>query len=290
MDPILIDPSNERRILDFRPLGFRDVAVLGRYNYAAVHHPLEEHSHDDMLEICCLERGEQTYFVGAERFDLTGGDVFVTFPGETHGTGNEPEGKGVLFWLLIRVPGAGRRFLSLSPAEGRRLVDALLALPSRHFRAGVNLIPTLHRVFDAFDRADDPLRCIELQNLLLRFLLDLLKAAGESRPALSPEIAEVQRFIADNLGGEITVRSLARLACLSEPRFKARFKSEVGIPPAEYVIRKRIEAAQPLLEDGRRTVTDVAMQLGFSTSHYFADVFKRYTGKTPSEFRRRLNS
>ena len=64
IEPVLIDPSEERRILDFRPLGFSDVVVLGRYRYAAVHPALGEHSHGTMMEICFLERGEQTYFVG----------------------------------------------------------------------------------------------------------------------------------------------------------------------------------------------------------------------------------
>ena len=39
--PVLVDPSEERRILDFRPLGFRDVTVLGQYQYAKAHPALE---------------------------------------------------------------------------------------------------------------------------------------------------------------------------------------------------------------------------------------------------------
>lgn len=135
MDPILIDPSSEREILDFRPLGFRDVLVLGRYQYAAAHRPLPEHTHGRMLEICYLARGQQTYLVGQTRYGLTGGNVFLTFPGETHGTGTAPESKGTLYWCLLRLPEKNERLLSLIPSESRQLTESLLALP-RQFRMG----------------------------------------------------------------------------------------------------------------------------------------------------------
>lgn len=284
-DYFKIDSTEERRHLDFRPLGFRDVVVLGRYRYVKAHDVLENHSHGNMLEICYLERGKQTYFVGRERFDLLGGDVFITFPHETHGTGPAPEEKGVLFWMLIHLPRGNQRFLSLSPAMGQCLVDRLLNIPARHFRAGDILGPTVHRIFEVYDRGDPSLKAIELQNLMLRFLLDLLGAARKPQPRISPEIAEVQKFIAQNIDCMLTVRQLAQLPRLSESRFKVRFKKEVGISPAEYMLREKVERAKVLLEGGTHSVTKVSMALGFSTSHYFAAVFKRYTGTTPSGYR-----
>lgn len=290
MPPILTDRSEERRILDFRPLGFRDILVLGRYSYSVVHSPLEEHCHGDIMEICYLERGEQTYFVGQQRFDLTGGDVFITFPGEKHGTGPSPEGKGALFWMLLQLPAAHRRFLSLSPPMGRELAGSLLHIPSRHFRGGPVLGRTLGRIFDLYGQHDAPLWQIKLQNLLLRFLLDLLEFSRRPEPKITPTIAQVQDFIARNICDEFTVRQLARRAGLSEPAFKARFKREVGIPPMDYVLRKKIDQAKRMLRSGQHTVTEVAMHLGFSTSQYFATVFRRYTGQAPGQIRRQSDS
>ena len=70
------------------------------------------------------------------------------------------------------------------------------------------------------------------------------------------------------------------VARLSESRFKARFKREMGVPPAEYWLRKKVEQASVLL--AKATITQVAHQLGFSSSQYFATVFKRYTLTSPS--------
>lgn len=290
LPPVLINPSDERKILDFRPLGFRDVVILGRYRYTAVHPALEDHSHGNMMEICYLEQGEQTYFVGEERFDLKGGDVFVTYPGEKHGTGSSPEGKGVLYWMLLNMPNAKQRFLSLDSTAGQQLTNSLLEMPARCFKASDSIGRTLRHVFAVYDRNDNPLRKIELQNLLLRFLLDVIEASHKSQHVVTPIILKVQEYVDRNIDSVFTVRQLARLAGLSETRFKSRFKAETGIPPADYVMRKKIDRAQLLFQSEDVSVTEVAMRLGFSTSHYFATVFRRYTGQTPSQFRRLWSS
>jgi AraC-like DNA-binding protein len=289
MPPVLVDPSKERRIVDFRTLGFHDVIVLGRYDYSEAHAPLDFHCHGEMLEICYLESGQQTYIVGNERFDLKGGDLFVTFPNERHGSGKTPEGRGVLYWMLIRVPRRPRRFLSLSPAESQVIVQRLLTLPARHFSGAGAMHRVLRQVMTVFQLAEDPLRLVNLRNLLLRFLLDVLEASQQSRQRISAEILAVQERIVNSLDQPWPVEQLARLAHLSPSRFKARFKAEVGVPPADYVMRERINRAKSLLQQSGTSITETAMRLGFNTSQYFATVFKRYTGQTPSEYRNRID-
>ena len=286
MDEILFNSSDERRILDFRPLGIRDAVVLGRYSYAAAHKPLEVHSHGDRLEICYLESGRQTYVVDGKTFELTGGDVLVTLPNQMHGTGRSPEEKGVLYWVIVHVPGPRERFLSLPPDEGTSIIDQLLNLPQRKFPGGKPVERTLRRVFNAYDRMEDPLRTVSVRNLLIRFLLDVLEASqGTKRVSITSLIRDIQKFIGENLGQPLSVSDLAKQAGLSQSRFKARFKEEVGIPPVDYVTRAKIERAKALLLGGDKTVTNITMNLGFSTTQYFATVFKRYTGLTPTRFR-----
>ena len=90
------------------------------------------------------------------------------------------------------------------------------------------------------------------------------------------------RYIDDHLDEPVQVSRLAQVARLSESRCKARFKREIGVPPAEFWLRKKIEQAAILLKT--RSVTEVAYALGFSSSQYFATVFKRYTLVNPSQF------
>jgi AraC-like DNA-binding protein len=284
--PVLVDPSDERRIVDFRPLGFRDVVVLGRYQYANAHPALEPHSHGKMVEICYLESGQQTYDVGDEKFHLNGGDVFVTFPHECHGSDRTPQGKGVLYWVLINVPSRQGRLLTLPQAETRMVFDRLLNLPLRQFSSGKEIGRILRQVIELSEHGDDPLRLVRMRNLLLGFLLAVLEASRHAERCVSPAIMAVQVAIGESLDRALPVRRLASLAHLSESRFKARFKAEVGVPPAEYVMRQRIERAKLLLRQSDLPVTEIALRLGFSGTQYFATAFKRYLAQTPSGYRR----
>lgn len=260
--------------------------VLGRYHYAEAHASLGFHCHGKMLEICYLESGEQTYCVGDDEYRLHGGDLFVTYPNEHHGSGKSPEGKGVLYWMLIRVPERNGCLLSLGLSESRVIYERLLHLPARQFPGSPRMGRVLRRVMEVFDRGEDPLHVVNLRNLLLRFLLDVLEASRHSRQEVSEAIRAVQAVIAENLDERLPVARLARAAHLSQSRFKARFKDEVGIPPADYAMRQRVERAKHLLRHGGIPIIEVALQLGFSSTQYFATAFKRYTGETPSEYRR----
>jgi len=135
-------------------------------------------------------------------------------------------------------------------------------------------------------RADDPLRLVNLQNLLLRFVLDVIDASDELQHGASGTIRRMQGFVEKNLDQVPSVNQLAQLSHLSESRFKTRFKAEIGIPPADYVMRRRIWHAKAMLASNRHSITQIAIRLGFNNSQYFATVFKRYTGQTPSAHRR----
>lgn len=257
---------------------------LGRYNHSSAHPGLRGHLHRNAIEICFLVKGRQTYRVGGDFYRLRGGDVFVTFPDEVHDTGGLPEEKGVLYWMVLGVPGRGGSFLGLPASEGAAISRALRELPCRHFRGSWKMKDHL----DAFTRLSHeparPLRSCAMANQVVAFLLDVIAAADSpdnSAPArpLSPVLA----FIDSHLDEPLGVPELARLAGLSEARFKVRFKEEAGVPPGEYVQRARIEEARRRIAAGDTSITRVAFDLGFSSSQYFSTVFKRFTGRSPRD-------
>ena len=104
---------------------------FGRYNYLSARRGLPPHEHGRAMEICVLVRGQQIYEVAGERYLLSGGDVFVTFPGEVHGTGDAPEGKGVLYWLILKMSRGARPGVGLPPTQARALRQALIRLPRK---------------------------------------------------------------------------------------------------------------------------------------------------------------
>jgi AraC-like DNA-binding protein len=285
---VLVDPSPERRIIDLRKLGFRDVLVLGRYHYNEVHRPLKPHAHGNVIEICLLVRGCQTYVVEGQIYVLKGGDVLFTRPHEVHGTGGNPEDRGTLYWMLIRVPGSRERFLSLAGNKQRQLFRELFGLPSRSFSSQGRLKPQMDQIMSAYEDGRNPLRFQKLTSLLLRFLLDFIELGRQSRPGeVSGPIGRAQAYVEANLEEHLSVARLAAVARLSPSRFRARFRDETGLPPADYVARQKIEEAKKRLAHAEHTITRVAVDLGFCTSQYFATVFRKHAGVSPSVFRQR---
>jgi AraC-like DNA-binding protein len=85
----------------------------------------------------------------------------------------------------------------------------------------------------------------------------------------------------------LDVPRLASIACVSDAHFIRTFKATFGETPHRYLQRRRVERAMYLLRNSDRTVTDVCMQVGFSSLGTFSRTFRDVVGETPSEFRTR---
>jgi len=270
---------------DFRLPG---IIMFGRYQYAASRTGLTPHSHRDAIEICFLERGEQSYRVGNRIYRLRGNDQFFTLPGELHDTADLPQEPGILYWLILNVETRGI-FLGLAASSASRLKRELRRMPTRHFRAHPECARLQGQLVELLvGKPDAPrsfsYRQLRLQALLLQYLTVTIEASHRGMAgSATPLVQRVLQYIDKHLEEPVHVPRLAEVAGLSESRFKTRFKREIGVPPAEFWLRKKIEKATALLK--KRNVTDVAHELGFSSSQYFATVFKRYTLANPSRFR-----
>ncbi len=78
---------------------------------------------------------------------------------------------------------------------------------------------------------------------------------------------------------------LCALSGWSKSALNPRVKAATGYSTMEYVIALRLELAQEWLKDVERTITDIALSLGFSCSQHFAMTFRQRIGMTPTEFR-----
>jgi AraC family transcriptional regulator len=93
-------------------------------------------------------------------------------------------------------------------------------------------------------------------------------------------------YIEEHFGEQICLLSLAQLVRLSQHHFCRAFKRSFGIPPHQFLVRRRIEQAKLLLADPSTSITDVALTVGYSQTSSFSVAFRNTTGWTPSEYRR----
>lgn len=85
--------------------------------------------------------------------------------------------------------------------------------------------------------------------------------------------------------------SIAQLASelgISEFHFIRQFGALFGVTPHQFRIQTRLDRAKELLAEGRHSVTDVCMEVGFSSLGSFSSLFARRAGEAPSAYRRRI--
>jgi AraC-like DNA-binding protein len=63
------------------------------------------------------------------------------------------------------------------------------------------------------------------------------------------------------------------------------FRKELGVTPIAYLHRYRVNQAKQLLIDTSKSITEIALEVGFSDSSYFGRIFRRETGVSPQGFR-----
>ena len=149
----------------------------------------------------------------------------------------------------------------------------------------------------ACNKADEPSR-LEMDsraNLIgLRLLslhLDKSKSRGNViRTGILADwqVKRVRDYIAENLHRDISLADLATLIDLSAEHLCRAFRRTVGVPPHQWLLRCRIEKARTLLTRKDLSLTEVALEIGFSGQSSFGAAFRRATGTTPSAYRRDL--
>lgn len=103
------------------------------------------------------------------------------------------------------------------------------------------------------------------------------------------EVKKAQVFIEDNYQDKITVDQLAGAFAIGRRSFERRFKKATNNTIVEYLQRVRIEAAKRSFETSRKNINEVMMDVGYTDTKAFRDVFKKITGLTPVDYRNKFN-
>lgn len=100
------------------------------------------------------------------------------------------------------------------------------------------------------------------------------------------QVEHVKNLLAEHFHEDLALGDLAR-AVASSPYHLARiFKREVGVPIHRYLNRLRLRASVDYLSEWKAGLTDLALELGYSSHSHFSEAFRREFGLSPSELRR----
>lgn len=98
-------------------------------------------------------------------------------------------------------------------------------------------------------------------------------------------LQQAKDYIAENYSRNISLTDIAEHVFLNASYFSRIFKQHCGVNVIDYLNQVRIQAAKDLLVQTNRKIVDIAEQVGFNSPGYFANVFRKYTGTNPKEYR-----
>ncbi len=264
-----------------RPSGVPGLEQVGRDLHGEVI-PLAEHRHQG-TEICYLAGGEVVWVLGRRRLRLVGGMVSVMSPGLVHRGELDVIAPADLYWAVLHAqklqPKLDARSLKALTGRRARVAEAP-ACVGRLFAEIMAECAAKKPGWRAAAGARLTVLATECARLTPR------RGPRRSRP-LPPAIARAARLIAGDLEHPPAARELARAAGLGPTRFHALFKHTMGLTPRDYLARLRLAEARRRLAAESGDITALAFSLGFPSSQHFATTFKKHTGLTPSEYRRR---
>jgi AraC family transcriptional regulator len=81
------------------------------------------------------------------------------------------------------------------------------------------------------------------------------------------------------------LEQLAAQVGLSKFYFNRLFKSAMGVSPSHHQINLRMDEAKRLLRETKKSVLEIALDVGYANPSHFAQLFRRETGLSPSDYR-----
>ena len=248
------------------------------------------HRHPRVLEIFYVVHGKVTWWVEGVSTDVSGNELFLIWPDEWHGARDNIVEPAEYYWIQVRLPRSRR---GMGDASLAHCVPDRHLLPGRKLAGNKALLPLYQSLLNEHASRQPCGDAVVRETLHL--LLSVVRRCSKMQKTLSAtdgtrqaQIARAIQWTKRNVA-EATLQGMVAASNLDAVSFRQHFCALMGLPPLQYLMRLRLQCAKEWMARGTN-LTDIAHGLGFSSSQYFATVFRKYEGFTPSEFRRRGSS
>ncbi|HEX6846023.1 MAG TPA: AraC family transcriptional regulator [Chitinophagaceae bacterium] len=245
------------------------------------------------------------YYVIDGRFDwiiddqhhiLYPGDLAVILPGQSFGGEKDLLDIGAISWLHLELQQMERsgkmtmgKWSSLADHECKGISKILLlnncTIVSQVKQAGV-LLQNMQTEF-INQEIGYTARVNHFIDDLFILVARQLTRQNNSRRDFPQTFLKLEQSLRENLSHQWTLEEMAALVGLGTTAFSEKVKNYTGFSPLNYLINIRISEAIKFLKRGDVHVTNIALEVGFYSSQHFATTFKKLTGYTPSDFRKK---
>lgn len=280
----LVD-TQYRRVIDLAKEGIPEIPVLGMNRSIRTTEGSFFHRHRGMEITYCVQ-GSVKFDCAGRAYSIIPGNVFVSHPKDVHRLRENPKG-AKLYWIFLNPPKRGKRFLGMDADESKWLMRSLKSLPRKTFAAPLEVCRCYERLFSllAVERRGSAARRLKLRTAAVQLLIALAEAGLTACDSAVDVrfLSLVDRMRREPKKAFSMDETAAELRC-SPNTVRAHFKKHTGLSPQAFMMKCRIRRAQDLLRKGGMSVTQIACELGFSSSQNFAIRFRQETGKSPTEW------
>jgi AraC-like DNA-binding protein len=276
-----------------------EIALFGYYQFRSAVATADSWEQHDGVEILFMRSGEACWELADERFLVVPGGHAVMFPpGTRHRISNGVYTPCRLLWMVFDGREAAMERARLFPKGD---IDALFGIAARN-RQPIELPDTVVRnIADLSNRLTEedlligtaPLMA-EVRSRIYASVIELWEACASGRQPTEPsqlvrDASALLRESAEGIDcddGDQRIEDLAKSLGYGKSRLYSLFTREIGMAPNDYRQRVRIKRCCEKLIETDGSVTAIGIESGFGSSQYFARVFKKYVGVTPTAYRR----
>ena len=240
--------------------------------------------------------GRFDWVIEEKHYVLFPGDLAVVLPGQSFGGEKDFLDIGTISWMHLELEQfekngkiAMGNWSRLSDHECKTIGRILL-------QNNCPILSEVKEVGDLFQNMQNEFinqeigyvsSVNQLIDQLFIFTARQLTHQNNSRRDFPQTFMKLEQSLRENLSHQWTLEEMAALVGLGTTAFSEKVKNYTGFSPLNYLINIRITEAIKLLKRPDVHVTDIALDVGFYSSQHFATTFKKLTGYTPSDFRKK---
>lgn len=273
----------------------KDEAFPFSIHYGVHDEEMPYHRHRDFCELVIVLDGSAQHIVSDCLYHIKKGDVFVLGDGIYHGYKEvdklricnimfRPENLLSADYDIKKYSGFHSLFM-LTPSISNTIVfKNRMTLSSDSYLKLKNMISL---AIDEYEN-NRPGRYTIISSYFMQIVVELSRAYtlySEENGSIQDGIAKAAAFMETNYSRDIKSEELFSISHYSERHFNRLFQSIYRISPQKYLINIRIRQACILLRETGLSITEIAIRCGFSSSNYFARLFKKYMNMSPNEYR-----